>query len=164
MEMDEKKYELICGRSYQKRPPKRWHQKLVNELCEEIEEYREGQPGVCEVFTAPFAVYLFRDSDTCVLPDITVIFDREKVKENSCYGAPELVMEVVEPETQNVDYRIKLAKYKEAGVKEYWIIDRDWRYGYVYYFDDGEMELSNFSGKISSRICGGLVIDFSKLG
>ena len=40
-----------------------------------------------------------------------------------CIGAPDWVIEVVSPSTENNDYIRKLMKYSMAGVREYWIID-----------------------------------------
>lgn len=155
--------ERIDGRSYAVRRPKRWHQKIVRILREMIEAYREGYPGFCEVHTAPFGAALTEDGATWLMPDLCIILEKDKLSEVCCCGAPEVVFEVVEPETQYMDYRIKLARYRRAGVREYWIVDRDWDHGYVYYFDDGDMDLSAFSGALKSRVCEGLVIDLSKL-
>ena len=154
--------ERIDGRIYKREKPNRWHQRIVKILCEMIEAYRKERPDSCECFTAPFGVYPSGDS-TYLVPAICLVLDREKLGEGYCIGAPEVVIEVVSPESQYLDYRIKLARYRSAGVKEYWIVDRDWDHGYVYYFDDGEMDLAAFSGALKSRVCDGLVFDFSKL-
>jgi Uma2 family endonuclease len=38
-------------------------------------------------------------------------------------GAPDLIVEVVSPESQGRDWREKYLEYETAGVREYWIID-----------------------------------------
>lgn len=38
-------------------------------------------------------------------------------------GAPDLVVEIVSPDSQSRDYRDKYAEYERAGVREYWIAD-----------------------------------------
>lgn len=154
--------ERIDGRIYIMKRPKRWHQRIVRILKEMIEEYRNTNPGFCEVRTAPFGLTL-AGGMTYLIPDLCVILDRRKLTKCGCSGAPEIVIEVVAPESQYMDYRIKLTRYRKAGVKEYWIVDRDWDHGYVYYFDDGEMDLASFSGALGSRVCRGLVFDFSRL-
>jgi len=45
------------------------------------------------------------------------------VGENHVEGAPDLIVEVVSPESPNRDYREKFTDYQKAGVKEYWIVD-----------------------------------------
>jgi Uma2 family endonuclease len=38
-------------------------------------------------------------------------------------GAPDLIVEVVSPESQTPDRRVKFLEYQDIGVREYWIID-----------------------------------------
>ena len=45
------------------------------------------------------------------------------VKQTVVEGAPDLVVEVVSPESQSRDRRKKYQEYEKAGVREYWIID-----------------------------------------
>ena len=42
-------------------------------------------------------------------------------------GPPDLIIEVVSPESQSRDRREKFLEYQSAGVPEYWIIDPDSR-------------------------------------
>ena len=56
-------------------------------------------------------------------PDILVVCDENKLSEDGCHGAPDLIVEVASQSTKKRDYGIKLLKYRTAGVKEYWIVD-----------------------------------------
>jgi Uma2 family endonuclease len=38
-------------------------------------------------------------------------------------GAPDMIMEIVSPESEARDWRIKYLEYEAAGVREYWVID-----------------------------------------
>jgi Uma2 family endonuclease len=38
-------------------------------------------------------------------------------------GAPDMIMEIVSPESEARDWRIKYSEYEAAGVREYWVID-----------------------------------------
>ena len=72
---------------------------------------------------APFAVNLDADDKNWVEPDISVIFDRNKLHDHGCFGAPDLIIEIVSPSSRRMDYSTKNALYSEAGVQEYWIVD-----------------------------------------
>ena len=54
-----------------------------------------------------------------------IICDRGKVIRRCVYGAPDFVLEVLSPSTKKKDMVIKLRKYMNAGVREYWMIDPD---------------------------------------
>jgi len=43
--------------------------------------------------------------------------------ENHVEGAPDLIIEIVAPESQTRDRREKYVEYEKAGVREYWILD-----------------------------------------
>lgn len=118
--------ELIDGQIfYNMAAPTVTHQRIVSFLTRKIGNYIESNHGKCEVFPAPFDVQLSADDiHTLVQPDITVVCDRDKLSDGKrCIGAPDWVIEVVSPSTENWDYIRKLAKYDSAGVREYWIVD-----------------------------------------
>lgn len=52
--------ELIDGQIYNMAPPSPLHQKLVMELSATIRNYIKSNSGSCEVYPAPFAVFLIR--------------------------------------------------------------------------------------------------------
>lgn len=120
---DGERAELIDGRIYQMAPPARVHQKLVSELTQRIGGYIKSRGGGCEVYPAPFAVFLNKDDKTYVEPDLSVICDKDKLNDRGCSGAPDWIIEIVSPSTQRLDYGIKLFKYRTAGVREYWIVN-----------------------------------------
>ena len=115
--------ELIDGQIYDMAPPSRIHQKLVMEMSGSIREYIRDNGGGCEVYPAPFAVFLNADDKNYVEPDISVICDSSKLDDRGCNGAPDWIIEVASPGTSALDYGVKLFKYRTAGVREYWIIN-----------------------------------------
>ena len=120
---DGERAELIDGRIYYMAPPKRIHQKLVSELTQFIGSYIKSQNGSCEIYPAPFAVFLNNDDKTYVEPDISVICDKDKLNDYGCNGAPDWIIEIISPSTEQMDYGIKLFKYRSAKVREYWVIN-----------------------------------------
>ncbi len=59
------------------------------------------------------------------MPDIIFISKSrlEMLRKNHIEGAPDLVVEIVSPDSLTRDWREKYFEYEKAGVKEYWIID-----------------------------------------
>jgi Uma2 family endonuclease len=58
-------------------------------------------------------------------PDVLFVAKSRKriIKETIINGAPDLVIEIVSPESTARDWRDKHAEYATGGIKEYWIID-----------------------------------------
>ena len=161
---DGQRAELIDGRIYNMAPPARIHQKLITELVSALHQHIRNNNGDCEVYPAPFAVFLNADDKNYVEPDISVVCDKSKLTEKGCNGAPDLIMEVVSPSTQQMDYGIKLFKYRTAGVREYWIINPVTRIVNVYDLENEERTCQySFNDEISVCIFNGLSIQLSEL-
>lgn len=120
---DGQRAELIDGQMYMMAPPNTNHQRISYALARRISDYIDKKNGGCEVFLAPFAVFLNQDDKNYVEPDISVICDKHKLDENGCNGAPDWIIEVTSPSNPQNDYGIKLFKYRTAGVREYWIVN-----------------------------------------
>lgn len=157
--------ELIDGQLYMMAPPNRNHQKISWKLHQIIGEYIDSHDGNCEVYAAPFAVFLHADDKTYVEPDISVICDTGKLDDRGCNGAPDWVIEIVSPSTSGYDYVKKLNLYMDCGVKEYWIVDYDRNRISVYNFAQDRIEIENytFQDRVKAGIYEDLEIDFSKL-
>lgn len=141
---DGERAELIDGQIYNMAPPARTHQRLVSQLNVKIVNHINSNSGSCEVYPAPFAVFLNNDEHTYVEPDISVICDKNKLDEKGCHGAPDWVIEIVSPSSIQMDYIKKLVKYNDAGVCEYWIVNPMKNTVMVYIFGD-EWDLHQYS-------------------
>ena len=160
---DGERAELIDGQIYYMAPPSRKHQKLSGEIFGIIREYIRSNHGACEVYAAPFAVYLDEHTNTYVEPDISVICDSSKLNDKGCTGAPDWIIEIVSPGSRRMDYFTKLFKYRTAGVREYWIVDPLKNFVIVYNFDTSDSEQYTFADTIKAGIYEDLYIDFSKM-
>ncbi len=128
--------ELIDGRMYMMAPPNTRHQRLVGNLYAAIHNHIKAKGGSCEVFPAPFAVFLNEDDRNYVEPDISVICDKDKLDDRGCNGAPDWIIEVTSPSNPQHDYGIKLFKYRTAGVREYWVVNPQKNTVMVYDFEN----------------------------
>lgn len=135
---DGKRYELIDGEVYLMSPtPARVHQRISAAITSQLYSYLEGK--TCEVYAAPFDVRLNADTadDTVVQPDIAVICDPDKLDDLGCKGAPDMIVEILSPSTARHDQVTKLEKYRQAGVREYWLVSPQARSVQVNVLKDG---------------------------
>lgn len=155
--------ELIDGQIYFMAPPSRRHQKISMELSATIRDYIRSHNGSCEVYSAPFAVFLNEDDRNYVEPDISVICDPEKLTDRGCTGAPDWIIEIVSPSSRRMDYFVKLFKYRSSGVREYWIVDPDKKQIIAYDFINDDMNQYTFADSVKVGIYEDLVIDFAEI-
>lgn len=155
-----KRAELIDGRMYEMASPGRIHQRLLGAMIRVIANYIEDGDGSCEVYAAPFAVYINNDEYNYVEPDIVVICNEDKLDEKGCHGAPDWAVEIVSPGSVKMDRKIKLFKYRTAGVREYWIVDPGERTVEVYLFAENEEKKYTFEEMVPVGIYEDFAIDF----
>lgn len=156
--------ELIDGEMFRMDSPMRTHQKILIELAIEIALYIKTKKGSCEVYPAPFAVYIKKDNRNYVEPDILVICDEDRLDEKGCHGAPDWAIEIVSPTSIKMDYERKVKLYREAEVREYWIVDAEKETVTVYDFEHGkEAAVYAFSDRIKAGIFGDLYLCLSEM-
>lgn len=126
--------ELIDGELFRMDAPSWMHQTILVKLILRIGTYIEQNKGNCKVLPAPFAVYIKEDNRHYVEPDISVICDEKKKSEKGCQGAPDWMIEIVSPSSKVMDYDRKVKLYREAGAREYWIVDAETETVTVYDF------------------------------
>ena len=120
-------WELIDGVPYNMAPPGINHQRVSMALSSIFYNYLKGKD--CEVFTAPFGVRLPKENEEdeyikdVIMPDITIVCDKNKLDSKGCRGGPDLIVEILSPSTGKIDIKDKRLLYQGRGVKEYWIAD-----------------------------------------
>ena len=155
--------ELIDGQIYYQAAPSLQHQTIVGFLFKKIDNYIDVKKGPCKTIIAPYAVFLNESNKNYLEPDLMVICDESKLTEQGCKGAPDLVIEIVSPSTRNMDYGKKLFLYRTAGVREYWIVDKNKNMIMVYDFEKDLYENYTFSDTVKVGIFDDLEINFSEL-
>ena len=133
------RYELIYGEACAMSAPNTQHQSILTELVRQFANYLVGKS--CKVYPAPFDVRLFyvedESDDTVVQPDLTVICDEKKRGTEGCRGAPDFVAEILSPSNSAIEMQRKFELYREAGVREYWVLDPEHKTVHAYRFKNG---------------------------
>lgn len=156
--------ELIDGEMFMMAPPMTVHQRILVKLVFDIETYIRENKGSCELLPAPFGVYIKKDNRNYVEPDISVICHGDRLDEKGCHGAPDWIIEIVSPSSKKMDYERKTALYREAGVREYWIVDPDRETVTVYEAERWDAPVRHsFLEQIRVGIYEDLYIDFSMI-
>lgn len=136
---EERRVELIDGVFYDMAAPTTIHQMLITRIGLAIQRFIDDNAGDCMMFMAPTDVQLDCDDRTMVQPDIAVLYDRKKLIRRCIMGAPDFIIEILSPSTRRKDAILKLMKYREAGVREYWIVDAEKERILAYYFEKDEL-------------------------
>ena len=160
---EERRVELIDGVFYDMAAPTFSHQAVLGALHLEFARCAAAHPE-CRVFFAPADVRLDRDNKTMLQPDLMVICEGDTT--GAYYdGAPDLTLEVLSPSTRAKDMFLKLAKYKVAGVREYWTVDIDKQLVTVYDLEHDEGPVTyTFEDVVPVRISHGeCSIDFREV-
>lgn len=117
MPADGNVYELIDGVLIVSPPSGRRHQRALVRLGELLDE---ACPEELAVLWPPYVVRTAPDTE--LRPDLQVAWDEDIVGE-VVVDAPELVVEVVDPNTTINDLNNKKAAYARMGVPHYWVLD-----------------------------------------
>ena len=152
---DERRVELIDGVFYDMGAPNNCHQIIVGQLYVMFLNCIKDHPE-CMVLLSPLDVMLDNDEKTTLQPDLMVLCDLSKMKKGRIFGAPDLVVEVISPGSRKKDLGIKVTKYMNAGVREYWVLDYERGKVIIYEMEkDMDVTLYPFDGEIPVGISGG---------
>ena len=159
---DDIRVELIDGVIYDMSAPTSVHQLLTGFLFTQFMNHVMKEKGSCLPIVSPIDVQLDCDDRTMLQPDVVIVGDRKKVVHRCVYGAPDFVLEILSPSSRKKDSIIKLNKYMNAGVREYWVVDPEKRLVLVYDFEHNNFPIIyGFDSQIPVRIWEEkLVLDF----
>jgi Uma2 family endonuclease len=113
--------ELIEGELYMSPSPKFRHQRVVSNLHLALRQFAEARKlGV--VLDSPMDVHL--PSGDVVQPDVIFVAEAHKeILVDWIRGVPDLLIEVLSPESSERDRIVKRHLYEQNGVREYWLVD-----------------------------------------
>ena len=165
---EDQRAELIDGVIYDMGAPTTIHQVIQLELATQLRQYIRTNKGTCIPMIAPTDVQINCDEFSMLQPDVFVVCNRDIFTKKNVFGVPDLVIEILSPSTRNKDTDIKLRKYRESGVREYWIVDPDKEKIIVHNFSDPEEahipRIYTFEDKIPVFIWdGNCLIDFAEI-
>ena len=156
--------EVFDGVVYDMASPSQEHQTISMELSTVLNTYIRGKKGSCRVFHAPFDVKLSEQPLTIVQPDLMIVCDKDKLDGKRCNGAPDFIIEIVTPGNPADDYIRKLYYYKNAGVREYWIVDPRRKNVTINFFEGNMLNVQySFDSVIKVNIYDDLYINFSDI-
>jgi len=136
---DQPRTELIRGRLYACPSLTPAHQVVVGSLMRYLWPISGAAGGIA--FSLPLDVHLA--DHTIVQPDAMYISEkRREIIQDWIRGVPDLLVEILSPESGRTDRFEKLMLYAECGVPEYWIVDLELQVIDCLVNDDGRYVLS----------------------
>lgn len=162
---EDRRAELIDGVIYDMASPSPLHQMIAGMVYARILAFIEKNKGDCIPFIAPADVQLDCDDRTMVQPDVFILCKQDRLRRFGICGAPDFVLEILSGSTRKKDMTVKLTKYMEAGVKEYWVIDPEKRLLIVYIGEEeGIPRLYPLQGDVGMNLYdGNLRIDLNEI-
>ena len=162
---DDLRVELIDGYFFEMSAPLTPHQIIARDITLQLTNYIKANKGKCVPLMATCDVQLDRDDKTMVQPDVLIVCDRSKITKERIIGAPDFIVEVLSESTKKKDMTIKLNKYSDAGVKEYWVVDPDKQKIIVYKLeDDFDATIYGFNDEVPVALYGGKCkVDFKPI-
>lgn len=115
------------------------HNRISGNIYTIFRNYLDGK--TCEAFGDGVDLYL-SDKERYV-PDGMIVCNKDIIKRNGIYGAPDLVVEILSPSTARNDRGHKKDVYETAGVCEYWIVEPEIKSVEVYLLKDGKYVLDD---------------------
>jgi Uma2 family endonuclease len=134
--------EAVEGLFYLQASPTWKYQTVLLELSRQFVNYLVSQSFL--IFNTPFDLRIPGTGDTdadniyIFRPDIVLISNKNGGNRVDYFGPPSLVVEILTSMTGKWDRVLRLNKYEEIGIKEYWVIEPEAEYTCVFILRDGE--------------------------
>lgn len=139
-------------------PASTTHQRIVQFVTRLLASFVEER-DLGSVFNGPATVKV---ADAYFEPDVFFVRRQNDsyILESHVDCAPDFVIEVVSESTRNHDLRLKVTKYQEANVAEYWAIDYRSQEVNVWRREtDGYVSLQSRQGSLASAVVPGFAIE-----
>jgi len=157
---EEVRAEWVDGEVIVMSPDNIWHNQLAGflyVLISEVAAARDAGVVLIENIQIRFLKLRRRRQ-----PDIIFIAKERQhiIKTTYIEGPPDLVVEIVSPDSPERDYREKYLEYEAAGVPEYWIVDSLYERFVAYALGQNKRyaPLPEQQGRIASKVLPGLYV------
>lgn len=155
------RYELVDGVVCMSPSPTPAHQAIVLEIGAQIRNHLQQHPLG--------KVYVELDvqlrADLVYRPDVIFLqAERAQQCRERVVGPPDLIVEVVSPDSKRYDAETKRGDYERCGVAEYWMIDPQ-RDSMVFLRLQGEryVEIKPTGNRLASEAVPGFTLDIERL-
>ena len=134
---DKRRKEIIDGKIYLMASPNKKHVSIQYNLCSIFNDYfRKGKNKCISIL----ANDLYISKTNWLIPDLLVYCKNNNDKKNK--KVPLIVVEILSESTWKRDVTVKMQKYAEMGIEEYWIIDPEVQRLTIYKLDNTKYEPS----------------------
>ncbi|MDR2167907.1 MAG: Uma2 family endonuclease [Clostridiales bacterium] len=160
------RWELVDGTLRAMASPNMWHQEIAGNIHAGLWNHLRGNPKCIVLMNFDARLFADQGNEKAWQPDVFVVCDPSKKYLNYIKGAPDFVVEILSPSNTRHDLRVKLAKYKEARVREIWFIEPRMETITAYLLaDDGGYSGRTYhiGDKIPINILQGLVFDVADI-
>jgi len=115
--------ELVYGMVVREPAMPSWDHQLVSARLTALLDTHVEERGIGRV-SSPVDVVLDVEAALVVQPDVVFISnERRGIVRDRVWGAPDLAVEILSPRTARRDRTVKLAWYRQYGVRECWLVD-----------------------------------------
>jgi len=155
------RYELIDGVICMSPSPSRPHQKIVTEIVRQIADHLMRHPTGEVVVEVDVRL----GEDLVYRPDLVFLCAEKAARcRERINVVPDLIVEVVSPDSRRYDHETKKHDYERYGVSEYWLIDRDQREFTFYRLQDGRfVAVQPGPATYASEMIPGFELDLQRL-
>ena len=162
---EDKRYQLLDGEMILAPSPTTKHQRILGNLFRLLDAAFDT-PGRGLVRLSPLDVVL-SDYDV-VQPDLLFVSSERAgiITDANIQGAPDLVVEILSPNTAGYDRGYKQVLYGRHGVREYWLVDPNAEtVDILVGSEDGLVPLGSYgnSGELTTPLLEGLTLDLQEL-
>lgn len=155
------RYELLDGIVYLSPRPSFQHQRTITEIARQLGNYLDRH----RIGEAAHSIDFKLNENVVYRPDV-IFLSNEKAARcgNAVTEVPDLIVEIISPDSRSFDTQTKRGDYEAAGVHEYWLIDPVRKTFCFYVLENGQYrEAPSVDDPFLSIILPGFALDLNSI-